>query len=151
VPETKRIRGQLRRAYEGQAWHGPSVRELLDGVTAAKAAARPVPALHTIWEIVLHITAWEKAALRMLAGEAVDLSPAQDWPPVRDPSEAAWQDTLAALATAHAALLDTIANLTDERLDDIVAGRDYSVYFLLHGLTQHALYHAGQIALLKKI
>ena len=60
MPEVNRIRDQLRRAFEGQAWHGPAVMELLDGVTAKQAATRPVVAVHTMWELVLHIGAWER-------------------------------------------------------------------------------------------
>ena len=40
--EAARIAEQLTRAYEGGAWHGPAVREVLAGVTADAAAARPV-------------------------------------------------------------------------------------------------------------
>jgi uncharacterized damage-inducible protein DinB len=36
-------------------------------------------------------------------------------------------------------------------LEAIVPGTQYSNYVLLHGVIQHNLYHAGQIALLKKI
>ncbi len=43
-----------------------------------------------------------------------------------------------------------IANLPDSRLDEIVVGKEYPVYHMLHGVAQHVLYHAGQIALLKK-
>src|SRR6267378_3569421 len=39
MKETDRIVDQLRRAYEGEAWHGPSVREVLEGVTASQASA----------------------------------------------------------------------------------------------------------------
>jgi hypothetical protein len=59
MTETHRINSQLKRAQEGQAWHGPSLRELLDGVTAEQAAARPIPNAHSIWELVNHINKGE--------------------------------------------------------------------------------------------
>jgi hypothetical protein len=40
--------------------------------------------------------------------------------------------------------------MPDSRLTERVPGKDYDIYFMLHGAVQHALYHAGQIALLKK-
>ncbi|MGH8163979.1 MAG: hypothetical protein ACREP1_06565, partial [Rhodanobacteraceae bacterium] len=58
VAETARIADQLRRVYEGHAWLGPSLKELLSGIDEAHAARRPIPHVHTIWELVLHITAW---------------------------------------------------------------------------------------------
>src|SRR3989337_1702 len=51
--EVHRIEDQLQRAFEGGAWHGPSVLEVLEGLTAAKTAARPVPGPHSTWEIRL--------------------------------------------------------------------------------------------------
>ena len=49
------IAEQLRRAFEGDAWHGPALLELLQDVDAATAAARPLPDVHSIWELVLHV------------------------------------------------------------------------------------------------
>ena len=148
--ESKRIADQLHRAYAGGAWHGPALCELLAGVTAKQAAARPLAGVHNLWEIVLHITAWKKAVRRRLRGEALELSPRQDWPPVGKAGAVAWRKTLKALEKAHRELEKTVARLPESRLSRIVPGRKHTVYFMLHGLVQHDLYHAGQIALLKK-
>src|SRR5919201_2389864 len=139
--ETTRIQDQLRRAFEGEAWHGPSLRELLADVTAAKASAKPVRGAHSIWEIVLHIAAWERAVLRRLGGEPTSLSTEEDWPPVTDSSETAWRQTLTGMADGNARLREAIGRLTEDRLTAIVPGETYSVYFMLHGLIQHDLYH----------
>jgi uncharacterized damage-inducible protein DinB len=150
MDEIKRIDEQLRRAFEGQAWHGPSLRELLADVTAAQATARPVSRAHSIWEIVRHIAAWHEGVRRRLEGERVELSAEEDWPPVANTPEAAWEDAVAALERTHTELRRTMSRLTDARLQEVVTGTDYSVDVMLHGLIQHDLYHAGQIALLKK-
>jgi uncharacterized damage-inducible protein DinB len=150
MDEIKRIDDQLRRAFEGRAWHGPSLRELLADVTAEQATARPVPGAHSTWEITLHIAAWHEGVRRRVEGERVELSPEEDWPPVASTSEAAWQDALAALERTHTELRRMVSRLADARLQEMVAGKDHSVYVMLHGLIQHDLYHAGQIALLKK-
>ncbi len=150
MQEIKRIVDQLKRAYEGEAWHGPSLRELLNGVTAETAAKKPLAHAHSIWEIVLHIAAWENAVRRRLEGEVVTLSNKEDWPPVNNASETAWKNALAALQASNEQLRETILHLNDARLSDIAPGKKYSVYYMLHGVIQHDLYHAGQIALLKK-
>jgi uncharacterized damage-inducible protein DinB len=85
MSEIEKVVEQLRRAFEGNAWHGPAMREILADVTAPGAAAKPLAEAHSIWDIVLHMTVWE----------------------------------------------------------DVVRRR-------LHGIIQHDLYHAGQIAVLKK-
>src|ERR1035438_10207490 len=84
MTERARIADQLRRAFEGEAWHGDSVFEILEGVTAAQAASRPIAGAHTIWELVLHIAAWDGAALRRLGGVAAELSDAQNFPVITD-------------------------------------------------------------------
>ena len=63
------IAEQLRRAFEGDAWHGPALLELLREMDAATAAAQPLPDVHSIWELVLHVSAWDDAACRRLDGD----------------------------------------------------------------------------------
>jgi uncharacterized damage-inducible protein DinB len=149
--ETKRIASQLRRSYEGEAWHGPSLRELLDGVTAEQAAAKPLAGAHSIWELVLHIEAWEREALAVAGGKPHDmLAGDADWPPVRETSAEAWQGALDRLESTTRELVAAIRAMDDAKLDESAGGREFNLYFLLHGVVQHNLYHAGQIALLKK-
>ncbi|HMV85976.1 MAG TPA: DinB family protein [Blastocatellia bacterium] len=151
MTETHRINSQLKRGYQGPAWHGPSLRELLDGVTAEQAAAKPIPNAHSIWELVNHIIAWEQIAKGRLEGNALtDIADDSNFPPVNDAGETAWHATLQSLAASNQALRDSVRQLDDARLEETVAGGNYPVYALLHGVIQHDLYHAGQIALLKK-
>ncbi len=104
MTEVERILDQFRRAFEGNAWHGPALLELLGGVSSADAAARPIPSAHSIWELVLHIAAWKSACKRV----------------------------------------------NESRLDAPILENMSSVYITLQGVVQHDLYHAGQIAILKK-
>jgi uncharacterized damage-inducible protein DinB len=150
MSEVERIADQLRRAFEGPAWHGPSIKELLADVTATKAAARPLAGGHSIWEIVLHIKAWEEGMRLRLAGERAELTEEEQWPPITDTSEGAWRDTLAALERAHLSLRAAVTGLDDARLSQPIVKGMSSVYDSLHGVIQHDLYHAGQIALLKR-
>lgn len=91
-PELTHIADQLRRAFDGYAWHGDSLFEILAGVTAAQASARPVKGAHTIWELTLHIAAWDGVARRRMTGAAVKLSARSNFPPVTDTSKAAGED-----------------------------------------------------------
>lgn len=153
MSETARIADQLRRAFYGEAWHGDSLLEILNGVTAAQAAARPIPHAHTIWELVLHIAAWDGAVRRRLAGETLELNDEQNFPPVKDTSESAWRKTLEHLRRVHDELVQAVSECPDARLTEHVPGKQgahYNYYYMLHGVVQHELYHAGQIALLKK-
>jgi uncharacterized damage-inducible protein DinB len=148
--EAARIADQLRRAFDGSAWHGPSLMELLKDVDAATAAAKPIPDAHSIWELVLHIAAWDGAALKRIGGKKAQLKGQQNFPRVPDPTDDAWQAAIAQAKEKHKALIETVEALSEKRLRDQVPGKRYNFWHMLHGVAQHELYHAGQIAILKK-
>lgn len=148
--EPARIADQLRRAFHGSAWHGPAVLELLKDLDAATAAAKPLPDIHSIWELVLHIEAWDRAGLVRLSGKKCQLTGSRNFPPVKTPTEAEWRRTVMQIRRTHGELVKTVANLSKARLHDQVPGKRYDFYHMLHGIAQHELYHAGQIAILKK-
>jgi uncharacterized damage-inducible protein DinB len=149
--ESALIAEQLRRAFEGEAWHGPAVLELLGDVDATTAAATLLPGVHSIWELALHIAAWDGAAIRRLNGETAQLTGADDFPIVLNPTDAAWREAVSQVKLRHDTLVKMVAALPEARLRDRVPGKDYDFYFMLHGVVQHELYHAGQIAILKKV
>lgn len=150
MKETERIADQVKRAFEGEAWHGPSALETLQGITAQQADLRPFNNAHSIWEIALHILAWERACLRRLAGDRAELSDAEDWPPVTGADEQAWEQTKKELLQVSEELRSAILLLDDSRLDVAIIVGLSTVYVTLHGVVQHSLYHTGQIAILKK-
>lgn len=152
MKETARIADQSERAYSGKAWHGPSVRVLLKGITAAQAAQRPIPDAHSIWELVLHIAAWDRVvAERIQGGKTTELPPEENFPSVVDVSDTAWKKALKELDRQHKALIAAIRKFPDAKLNRNLGGGDYSYYITMHGAVQHDLYHAGQIAILKKL
>ncbi|MBC6990834.1 DinB family protein [Hymenobacter sp. BT491] len=155
--EITRMLDQLRRAFDGEAWSGPSLMDTLADIKAEQAAARPIPQAHSIWEIVLHVTAWVRTVERRIAqNEKIDLPASENWPPVPSPADdAAWQQTLEHLQEAHRELTGTVAGLYDNDLNRQLASdwdrpQGPSYYVLIHGVVQHNLYHVGQISLLKK-
>ncbi|SRR5579871_1484714 len=149
--EAAGIADQLRRAFDGSAWHGPSVLELLEGIDAATAAAKPIADVHSIWELVLHIAVWDNSGMVRLAGKKHQPTGTANFPIVpRKPSEAAWRKAIAASKQTHEKLVRTVAALPESRLRARVPGKRYDFYHMLHGIAQHELYHAGQIAILKK-
>lgn len=150
MTEIERIAEQLRCAYEKDAWHGPSVKELVSDLSAQQAMAKPIVGFHSIWEIVLHISAWTVAIQRRIKGELVKEPTEGDWPPVKDPTPQNWQKTLEELERRNFSLQKAISELTDNQLETKTASGGSSYYINLHGLIQHHLYHAGQIAVLKK-
>jgi uncharacterized damage-inducible protein DinB len=150
MTELERIADQLDRAFDGDAWHGDPLMKILDNVTAAQAAAHPVKGAHSIWEIVNHIRAWRPAIQARLAGKVAELSGEQDWPPVTDTSDAAWRNSISDLRERHQAFMRAVRAFPESKLSENAPNRDHTYYVLLQGMVQHDLYHAGQIAILKK-
>jgi uncharacterized damage-inducible protein DinB len=158
MTETARLIDQFDRAHHGDAWHGQPLTEILKGVSADQAAARPPNGAHSIWALVLHITAWRNEVAARGRGKASGDPAEGDWPEVGDPTPARWQDALTALDAAHENLVNAVRDMSDEQLSKPTIdprypplGTGVSHYELFHGVVQHDAYHAGQIAILKKV
>ena len=149
MSEIEEIINELKNIHDGNAWHGASLNDALDGITSGQGAARPLKQAHSIWEIVAHIAGWEDVFRRRLEGQIISEPEAGNFPLPADPSETAWNETLEELENTHRQLLLTIEKLSDSILETKIAGRDYSYRFLLLKTVDHKVYHSGQIALLK--
>ena len=148
--ESERLADQLEKALNGEAWHGPSWRETLDGVTRDAALKRPIAGAHTIAEIVAHATTWHDVVRLRLNGESAQVSEAEDWPEARLRDDAAWNVAVKRLLATGQALRDTVAAFPAARLHERRPGLEDTWYGLVLGQLQHMLYHAGQAAILKK-
>ena len=147
----------LRRIYEGNAWHGPGVLDAITGVTAAQAASRPIPGAHTIYELTHHIAAWIGETTSRLQGNAPGMPDDGDFPDRSTTvDDTTWSDVCARLERRQAELLEAVAAFDPDRLDEPVKpenrNADGPVTFraLLSGIAQHSAYHAGQIVVLRK-
>lgn len=149
--ELERLEAQIRQSFEGRAWHGPSVLEVLQDVTPEAAYAHPVAAAHSIWELVLHLGGTYRLVLRRLQGSDAQLTPMEDWPPVPSLTASNWSEAVHSLRQLNQQLRTAVLGFDPQRLDQpLVAEPPYTAYTQLIGITQHDLYHAGQVAILKK-
>jgi uncharacterized damage-inducible protein DinB len=150
--ERDRLEEQLRLVFDGEAWHGPSVMEALKDVTAELAAQHPIDGVHSIWELVLHLTWTYGLVLRKLTGHTTWLVATDDWPlaPL-PPSGENWVGAINTLRELNAQVRRAVTRFPEDRLDDLpVEDPRHSAYTQFIGLTQHDAYHAGQIVLLKR-
>jgi uncharacterized damage-inducible protein DinB len=151
MDETARMVQQMRQVVEGEAWHGPSLREVLQGLSAASAASRSIPGAHSIWEIMLHLRATQELMLRRLAGNAAPLTPVEDWPALPEPDDdPAWRATVEDFARGEEQLRRAVSELPEARLERPLVEGGSSAYDNVHGYVQHVAYHAGQMILLKR-
>lgn len=150
MSEIRRILDQFDRAFSGEAWHGPALQQLLDGVSAEEASKHSIPNAHSIWELVNHIAAWHTIVQHRLQGEDAAVTAEVDWPPVWETTDVTWRRSVDHLVESRERLRKAAESYNDDQLDEMPKGQKDSRYVLLHGLIQHDLYHAGQIAVLKK-
>lgn len=152
MKETHRIADQVRRSLEGPAWHGPSLLEVLEGVTAKQAAARPIAGWKSIWELTLHAIVWQDAVRAHLAGRwpVIRIGGPKDWPRPPKATDAAWRASVAKLRRSNAALVRAARAFPEPKLDRPLKEGATSAYIQLHGAVQHNLWHAGQMAALKR-
>ena len=150
MTEVQRILDQHHRALHGGAWHGDSVWEILQGISPEQAFARPLPAAHTIWELVAHMTFWETEVFRRIQKLPPQSETELNFPKLPEATADHWELVLDGLRRSNADFRQCLAALDDSRLDEPLSGPDKSIYLELHGVIQHHLYHGGQIALLKK-
>lgn len=151
--EPERIADQIRRSVRGPAWHGPSLIEVLEGMTPAQAAARPIAGWKSTWELVLHAIVWQDAVRAHLAGRwpVITLGGPRDWPPApARPTAPAWRAAVAKLRRSNAALEKAARAFSAAKLDRPLKKGATSAYVQLHGAVQHNLWHAGQIVALKR-
>ena len=144
---TERLLEQLNKAFGGEAWYGPALRDLLDGVTETHANARPVAGGHTILELVVHIRTWMDVVAHRIAATDAVLTTVEDW---SDLAGTSWAATIEELEHAQSRLVDAVARLSTERLDEKVRGKNHKIYDEVVGVIEHNVYHAGQIALLRR-
>jgi uncharacterized damage-inducible protein DinB len=161
MTETQRILDQYDRVMHGSAWHGDAIWQILDGISAETAARRPIGNAHSIWEIVGHMAFWEGVAARRLAGLRAGREEERNFPGTSDEeernfpaapeaTETNWQQTLDQFRASNQAFKEVLQKFDPAHLDELSAAGKRSFYNEAHGLIEHSVYHAGQIALLVK-
>lgn len=148
--EIARIAEEMKAIYSEDAGYGPGLEAILRGISAEAATAERIPGTHSIWRLVLHIRVWEGVFRRRLQGEMLMEPDEGDFPVIGQTGESEWKAEVAALFAEHGRFVEALSGLPDSVLDQIVAGKKYTVRFMLQMAIQHVVYHSGQISLLKK-
>jgi uncharacterized damage-inducible protein DinB len=135
----------LEDTYDGEAWHGPSIKKILSEIPPEKCDLR-IGNGHSILELVLHMVAWRSFVVHKLQGDKdFDINDETNFPKGKN-----WHQALEELEGSQEQLLKAIASFDKQKLQDLVPHRKYSFHKLLHGIIHHDLYHLGQITMITK-
>jgi len=149
--EVDRICGQIERAFSGDSWHGDNLSTILDRVDPTTVFDQPYSDGNCIWTLVGHLATWYDVAIKRLDGEAYDPPREKDFPTPKNLGVHQWETQRNYLRVQHERFLSRVKEMSDEDLDLKVSGVGYPAYILIHGVVQHLLYHAGQIAVVSKM
>ncbi|MGQ0643253.1 MAG: DinB family protein [Gemmatimonadaceae bacterium] len=148
----------IRTLIAGDAWHGPSWSEVLNGINAQQAVLRVLPTVHTIYDLVHHTAAWAGEVGRRLRGKPPSVPTEGDWPPSNTRvDDAEWRRVVAGLYAAHDELFAAIEDFDPNRLDERIGtdrdaplGSGVSYRATIAGVLAHTAYHAGQAMMLRR-
>jgi uncharacterized damage-inducible protein DinB len=122
-------------------------------VDPSKAFKKITKSAHSLAELLYHRLTWGDFTLNRIEGIKemnVSFFEKTDWREI-DPSVHTWEHGLSGYKKVHEKIIELLEQKDDEFLDQQVGHRNYNFRFLLNGLIQHNIYHAGQIAYLKKL
>jgi hypothetical protein len=141
----------LEEGYGAGAWHGADLRAALADVSPRTAFWRPAPGRHNIAEIALHHAWCVRGAIGQLAGEEPAVFPldGSDWFSLSDDGPMTWPDTVDVVDAHQRRLAAVVADIGAGRITSpLPVGERFD---LVLGVTCHAIYHAGQVQLVKAL
>jgi uncharacterized damage-inducible protein DinB len=144
MQQTQRIADSYRAATVKGAWYGPSLAELLAQISPELATTTPLPAAHSISELLQHLLLWNERVRN-----TSDSNPMPRWQAEKEWAEPSipWNELVSRWSRSRELLEEKIRNFPVEDLAKQVPGRDYAYEILLQGIVEHAIYHSGQIAM----
>lgn len=150
MDEFRVLQDLLNRVYDGYAWHGPSIMEVLKDFPEQKIGAGLGKSANAI-ALLGHMIAWRTFVIKRLQGDEIfEITEQANFPVIQNPGLEDWKNLVAELKSTQLLLLELIGKLQPGKLQEQVAGRNYTFEVLLHGIIHHDVYHLGQLALIKK-
>ncbi len=141
----------LNEGYGPGAWHGSDLKAALADVTPGLAFWRPGAGRHNIAEIALHHAYCVRAVRAQISGRAAEpfVREGEDWFDLADEKALSWSKVVETVDTQQRQLAALV--------EDVAAGAvvsplaDPERFNLVLGITCHAIYHAGQMQLIKRL
>ncbi|MEM7106547.1 MAG: DinB family protein [Bacteroidota bacterium] len=148
---------QLQEVQNGKLWMGDTFMKKLDSITAEEAFIRPLPNLHSVAELIAHLTAWKKDAfLKVRNGKGIlTADDGGNWPSIQVLKEIGWEKLIEEYENSHLNLVNVLQEKEDTFLQEPYEDQDFkntfSYSFLIDGILHHDLYHLGQIGVVIKL
>ena len=141
----------LQEGYGPGAWHGADMRAALADLDARMAFQRPGAGRHNAAEIAVHHAFY----LRSVAGRLTGIEPApfpfagDDWFELNDERQMKWTEIVALVESLQEQLVEAVTAIGNGEVRSPKSSTEQ--LDLVLGITCHAVYHAGQIQLVKAL
>ncbi len=144
------IAQHIREVYEGDNWTDIDLKDVLKDVTWSEAMEQVPGCDNTIAMLVHHLLFYNEVVMERLKDNypLIDNSNGFDVGDVDNDLE--WQELVQETAASFRNLAAAVEAFPEERLWESTKGGNNSFYKMLHGISEHAHYHLGQIVYLKK-
>jgi hypothetical protein len=141
----------LKEGYGPGAWHGADLKAALADVGPARAYWRPAPGRHNIAEIALHHAYCARAVRAQISGREAEpfVLDGADWFDAADETTIPWKTIQRTVESEQERLAALVAAIeTGAAGSPLDAAERFD---LVLGITCHAIYHAGQVQLIKRL
>ena len=144
---------ELKKTIEGENWVEENFRKKLDNLEEKKVFIRPIPAVHSVAELVSHIVVWKQEVLNRLHKNECRLSveSPENWKSNDELRLQGWDRLKLALYNSQEELIAFLNQKDDSFLIENEYANGYSFKYLVDGLLQHDMYHLGQIGITIKL
>ena len=128
--------------------------ELLKNIDAETAMAKPMPGMHSIAELLAHMTAWKRHAIVKLKGDhlaRIEINSEEDWLTIVELTNEQWERAVQAFDLLHAEFEEVVRTMTDEQLDTMIPDHPFTYRVVAEGVLDHDVYHGAQIVVVRRI
>jgi uncharacterized damage-inducible protein DinB len=147
-----RYANHFREIYDGSPWYGDNIVTKLDNLNDDTAFARPVEGMHSVAEVVSHMTYWRQSLISRLEKDSsfrASVESEDNWKDLSRLKAQGWATVRGALVTSQEKILRLLPQQTDDILEqEYTQGSTYD--YLIRGVIYHDIYHLGQIGLIRK-
>lgn len=149
----KGIIRQLQDNLDGNNWLDESFKKKIEGIDEKLVFYRPIPEVHSVAELIGHITIWRTESMKKLQGieSSLTMESPENWRTNEELRKIGWQKLKSDLFSSQIDLINMIKNRTDKYLEQNHYAPGYSYHYIIEGLIHHDIYHLGQLGITLKL
>ena len=147
---------QLKDIQKGKNWIGTNFERKLNSIDEEVAFIRPIDNLHSIAEIIAHLTTWRKETmLKIKIGKgSITDDCEENWLPNEKLKKIGWDKIKAGYDKSLRDIIELLSTKNDDFLKEKYFDTDFKNYFeyqfVINGMLHHDIYHLGQLGIIIK-